>query len=252
MVMKEKPILFSTPMVQALLNTKLGVWPAKPIDPGKPFKWITRHVVKPQPDCDGIWNYTEFPMSIDSDLRGWWGTTDDTGEDHHYSLSEKGDILWVRETWRCTALGSAGDTNTVFCAYRAGGQRYFDVDMKQAIYFADKGRWRPPIYMPRKVARLFLEVKDVRVERLQDITEEDVRAEGWPEFYIWCGQRMEYVGPYYDSCPHSVQEHQGRRPAFCYDRSCYSASWNKLNARRGYSWEDNPWVWVIEFRRIEK
>ena len=81
-------------------------------------------------------------------------------------------------------------------------------------------RWRPSIHMPRWASRLFLEVTDVRVERVQEVSEEGAIAEG-----------MQMVGP-----------------AALSDRTSFAHLWDTINAKRGYSWESNPWVWVIEFR----
>ena len=98
-----KPILFSTPMVRALLNTKPGVWPPEPIDSGKPFKSQTRRVIKPQPyfiqsSCRWKW---EIPKSkiikceaVLSASREWWEYL----HPNQYPY-KPGDILWVRETW---------------------------------------------------------------------------------------------------------------------------------------------------------
>jgi hypothetical protein len=200
--MKERPILFSTPMIRALLNTKPGVWPAKPIDPSMPYKSMTRRVVKPQPDCDGVWNHTKFPLSVDSDLEGWWGTTD-TGTDHHYSAPEKGDILWVRETW---------ENHNDFYHYKADVARDLFDDIKNY-------KWRSPVFMPREAARITLEVKDVRVEKLHDISERDAQAEGAEKFPLKAG---------------------------------FYKIWEELNGKCGYPWQSNPWVWVYEFGRVER
>lgn len=85
-------------------------------------------------------------------------------------------------------------------------------------------RWRPSIHMPREAARLFLRVTDVRVERLQNISAEDCEAEG-----------------YFETAPIEP------RP-----RSWFSEVWNARNAKRGYGWDSNPWVWVYTFERITK
>jgi hypothetical protein len=220
--MAEKPIVMSDLSVLHILNTKPVVWPAEPVDPAKPFKWMTRRVVKPQPDCDGIWNHTEFPMSVDSELSGWWGETNDTGEHHHYSLPEKGDIFWVREKWR---------------------QIWPELwEWPKADYYAnsilgidkDKAHWKSSRFMPRWAARLFLEVKDVRVERLQDISEKDARAEGIKGKYMGYSRDLLSDGIIHE-----------------YDNvEQFMDLWDALNARRGYPWESNPWVYVYEFMRL--
>lgn len=108
-----------------------------------------------------------------------------------------GDRLWVRETW---AEDGRGYT------YRATNETW-------------PHHWAPSIFMPRRACRLLLDVLDVRVERLQDITEADRHAEGfWPD--------------------------QGYGPA------AFADYWDQLNAKRDYSWERNLWVWVISYKRV--
>jgi len=132
--------------------------------------------------------------------------------------------LWVRETW------AIEDT---YIIYRA------DLDNWSHL---KNVKWRPSIHMPREAARLFLLVKDVRVERLQDITEEDARAEGFsPNDIITANLDLgtpvmscEYTGPAETA------------------RNSFRVTWDKLNAKYGYGWDANPWEWVISFERIEK
>jgi hypothetical protein len=90
------------------------------------------------------------------------------------------------------------------------------------------------------------------VERIQDITEKDVSAEGWPKSYIAGGQKIKYVGPYCEAASYSIRENRVCPQDYCYSQECFSAYWNSLNAKRGYSWDSNPWVYVIEFERIKK
>lgn len=124
-----------------------------------------------------------------------------------------GDILYVRETWARSMAGTY--------LYRA-------TDTPLIL-----DGWRPSIYMPREAARIFLRVTDVRVERLQEITPEQIDAEGCKEF----GYSVE-TGELMPSSP-------------CY----FSIVWNntiKKADRALYGWEANPWVWVIEFERISR
>ncbi len=86
--------------------------------------------------------------------------------------------------------------------------------------------WKPSIFMPRWASRILLEVTDVRVERVQDIREEDARAD--------CGK---------EKCCEA--EGHGAIVAF-------HGLWDSINAKRGFGWDVNPWVWVVEFKRIEK
>ena len=160
-----KPILFSTPMAQALLNTKPGTWPAEPIDPEEPFKWQTRRVVKTQPEID-----TRYEAAVieDGKLKICGRGIGDVWETRRiYKMPyHVGDILWVRETY-----GLFNDEDEyIYIYYKAD-----EGNPEKCPYF---GKWKPSIHMPRKAARIFLEVKSVRVERLRDISHEDAKAEG--------------------------------------------------------------------------
>ena len=99
-------------------------------------------------------------------------------------------------------------------------------------------RWRPSIYMPRWASRITLENTAVRVERIQDISIEDVRAEGVPEtFGEWGAMRFPgFESHLWDNMRFDEQW-----------RMC----WDQLNKSRGFGWESNPWVWPISFQRIE-
>ena len=133
-------------------------------------------------------------------------------------------ILWVRETWQHNPC-------------RGSGWPYdYKATPEHNNYEHDT--WRPSIHMPREAARIFLLVKAVRAERLQGIAEADATAEGaetdqYLEFLEWAtsvapgGSRIETV------------------------RDNFMHIWNRLNARRGYGWDTNPWVWVVEFERTE-
>lgn len=125
-----------------------------------------------------------------------------------------GDVLWVRETW------SRMET----------GQYLYKADNEKPISYLG---WRPSIHMPREAARIFLRVTDVRVERLQDITPYQIDAEGCKE---WAYSAT--TGELLPSGP-----------------SWFKIAWdNTVKAKNmsTYSWDANPWVWVIEFERINK
>ena len=99
--------------------------------------------------------------------------------------------------------------------------------------------WRPGMFMPRRFSRITLEITDVRVERLQDISEGDALAEGTADLPNPCG----YADTDHFACcakyPHSNRER-------------FAALWDSINGKRpGCSWADNPWVWAISFRRID-
>ncbi|MDR1902931.1 MAG: hypothetical protein LBQ88_11695 [Treponema sp.] len=235
-MMKESPIIFSGPMVRAVLNTKPGVWPAEPIDPSRPYKCMTRRVIKPR------YRNGEIGFEVSRGLPGTSISIVD--EEGRHTREEEprfwpGDILWVRETW-----ARADD---------------------HYVYLADYpiGLWpckmRPSIYMPREASRITLEVKDVRIERLREITPYDACCEGilvelppvlqgsqeYPEgFDKWSKDRRDKWfkslarAKYIAECDVMEKLVQG-----------FHNFWDKLNAKRGYPWGSNPWVYVIEFMR---
>ena len=202
-----KPIIFSTPMVQAILAGR---------------KTQTRRIVKPQPSS-GI-RKSVFVKS---------GLEDGHGREikQRYKPS---DILWVRETfcevpYEHNHVSIKGGYITIpKYAYKADSERDYT------------GIWKPSIHMPREAARIFLRVTSVRVERLQEITAEDVIREG-----------IEYSdsGPYHW---HVLDTKLNAWINFHFHDEAFKHLWDSLNAKRGYGWDTNPWVWVIEFERISR
>jgi hypothetical protein len=190
-----KPILFSTPMVLAILDGR---------------KTQTRRIVKPQPSS-GI-RKSVFVKS---------GLEDGHGREikPRYQPS---DILWVRETWAEVSSG--------IIEYKATYKEPY-TGSAEIDHVGNKIKWRPSIHMPREAARIFLRVKNVRVERLRDITEEDARDEG--------------ILLSYGASDKRVCRFQNYRDAF-------RALWDDLNKKRGYGWNMNPWVWVVEFEHMSK
>lgn len=123
-----------------------------------------------------------------------------------------GDRLWVRETWQYNPYGGI--------VYKAGSG---------IIDCAGKG-WRPAICMPRWACRLVLEITDVRIERVQDISPDDAKAEG-------------------DKERSGLPEYHERGPLCHVD--WYRNLWDSINAKRGYGWDTNPLVWAISFRKVD-
>lgn len=193
-----KPIIFSTPMVQAILDGK---------------KTQTRRVIKID-DAPENWK-----ISIA-------GTSIVRTEPYDVKLPRYavGDILWVRETFFCEPCTEdcAGRNDENECPFNRVGNKCYGYKTQYAGGRCDGVKWRPSIHMPREAARIFIRVKTVRVERVQDITAHDAIREG-----------MESEIPF-----DTVDE--------------FKELWNNLNAKRGYGWESNPWVWVYEFEKINK
>ena len=224
-----KPILFNTEMVKAIQSGR---------------KTQTRRIMKPQPewsDCGMRW----FTKGC------WWRE----GWNPMDSLSPKeipikpGDILWVREKWQHVYNFDDGDQlieGTGRYVYYADNPMPFDywVDPDTGEH-KERMTWKPSIHMPKAAARIFLRVKDVRVERLQDISVLDAINEG---------------------CCGTICDHPDASPTLgCTD--CLNTGWLeppdaefaqlwdstiKPADLDKYGWDANPLVWVIEFERVEK
>lgn len=213
--MKERPILFSAPMVRAINADR---------------KTQTRRIVKPQPEWTEpatAWTFHEDGHSGP----GWYAHNDDYPEEgslfYRCPYGQPGDRLWVRETWQHANSPHGPYEPGCTCFYRAD---YWDDPHGMDGEKSPEGKyrtWIPSIHMPRAASRINLEVMHVRVEKLQDISEADAIAEGAP------GGHGSIPGYPYAATSH---EH-------------YRHIWESINGRG--SWEKNPWVWVVEFKRIE-
>lgn len=211
MTTKERPILFSGPMVRAILEGR---------------KTQTRRVVKHQPIKGDV-----YPTKDD----GIWGAQTERSVTSYFACphGQPGDRLWVRETWGLLDTQPCDGPERATIGYRADGDGN-----------APNGRyqlWRPSIFMPRWASRLTLEILRIRVERLQDITEDDCIDEGVPHDGL-VGYYCEEGDP---NDPEDIGAHR------CNWRAGYKQLWDSLNAARGHGWDKNPWVWVIEFKRIK-
>lgn len=196
-----KPILFSGEMVRAILAGR---------------KTQTRRVVKPQPDSvmNGApyWNVGGLRLS------------DGAANPLQCPYGQPGDTLYVKETFRVWSKDGSLYTGRLFNV-----SEYLKKAFKQEAQYratsipdVEKGNWRPSIFMPPWLSRLTLKVQAVRVERLQDISEEDARAEGVSEKWL-----------------ETAAGREGLVPVF-------STLWNSLNGPG--AWDANPWVWVVQFQ----
>lgn len=169
---------------------------------------------------------------------------------------ERGDLLWVRETF-CVESNFAmcdpryhppfDDGRPVRWREEPGGDRWWEqahyraTDPKPDLVSVDDDKplpWKPSIFMPRWASRITLEVTSVMVERVQDITEDDARAEGVG--LIGSGPRLPDGGEFLGYALEDITY-----------RACFARLWDTINAKRGYPWASNPWVWVVEFRPVE-
>jgi len=149
-----------------------------------------------------------------------------------YPKWDVGDRLWVRETFYddCGLREREGFKVDDYLHYRADGEVWEQFECPCKPF-----RWTPSIHMPRWASRIDREITGIRAERLQDISEEDAKAEG--------------VHALYKTAPHTfgagyIQDGKGYRRGF-------QALWDTINAKRGYPFDDNPWVWVIEFAPLD-
>lgn len=221
---KERPVLFSAPMIVALLRA---------LDP----KTQTRRIVTPQPPTD-----FDFVACPGGDF--WWSNGDDDNPQSHHircPYGQPGDRLWVKETWKTRREWDGRKPTDI--PLDEGEQADLDYARQQHITYATAddgavkltGKTRPCLFMRRWMSRITLEITAVRVERLQDITEEDAKAEGIFQF-----GDLGFYG--YDK--------QGTPGPHCCDtaRDTYQALWESINGKG--SWAENPWVWVLEFKKL--
>lgn len=254
--MKERPILFSAPMACAILDGS---------------KTQTRRAVKPQPKNG--WQFETPPVlgkitsphpkkdKFGAFIRRGIGTDFPEADIITCPYGQPVDRLWVRETWRVGAWNP--DEGTIAVDYIADGscrKEWLEVDkdfsddtferlwkqstddcIKSGLEMddCDNYKWepgqspcriRPSIHMPRWASRILLEITSVRVERLQDINEEDAIAEG--------------IRKTCDGAFH-VEDDLCRAPTA---KECYARLWESINGPG--SWDANPWVWVVEFKRV--
>lgn len=190
-MIKEIPILLSTPMVVAVLDD---------------IKSMTRRiagldVVNQDP---GRWEYVRFYEGFAK----FWGKHNATNEVYaKCRYGNPGDWLWVRETWLYN-----DDLNIPYA---------FKADYNEEHQNRLKGHWKPSIHMPKGASRIWLQVKEIRVERLNGITEENAKAEGVDAAGLYPGYNVSSKGK-------------------------FEGLWNLINGDG--SWDLNPWVWVIDFK----
>jgi hypothetical protein len=219
---KERPILMSAPMVRACLREK---------DP----KTQTRRIIKIQPPGEGFRMWT--CMSTTGERRNvgrhhwvktkWNGDVESVDEEGPYftcPYCQPGDRLWVRET--------TSESEPCFLGGKAQPTVWYRADNNRPMW-ADR-KWTPSILSPRRLSRITLEITKVRIERLNDISGDDVVAEGIrrpPAMTIV--ELSAFAGTTENS----------------WLRNQYLALWQDINGPG--SWDKNPWVWVVEFKRIQ-
>lgn len=237
---KQRPILFSTPMVQANLAGR---------------KTVTRRTtgldyINSLGDkvtfagCEMGENMTYKPQ-CPSGLHVFFGNeeTDDWWQPIKCPYGNVGDILWVRESFSKTP-----DFGYVYKASQTPtGEEYRQEYLKAGNKWA---KWKPSIHMPYDACRLFLEITDIKVERLQDISEEGAKAEGLACLSKDGGITYKYGIPDADGLPGNDDSGWHWSEWEANPIEAFKKLWKKINGSE--SWNANPWVWVVSFKRIDK
>ena len=206
-----KPILFSTPMVRAIMEgrktqTRRIIKRELP-DDAHGFHFLPKKDWTIKRKIDNTWAYFVDPKT------GSWPCNDEDKLKCRYKIN---DILWVRETWQHTKCLNLHITDENYgYIYKADGLPWEDFE---------EWSWEPSIFMPKKACRLFLELKDIRIEKLNDISPDDAIAEG-----------METVGLFLNYNGTNIEK--------------FKKLWDLINGEN--SWNKNPFVWVYEFERTE-
>lgn len=215
--MRERPILFNADMVRAVLDGR---------------KTQTRRIMREQPEV--------IPKEDEHGKPGFWipfnaGKTMVRNDDMHIAcpFGLKGDRLWVRETFRVHSRA----TDVATLVYKASEQQSWTqqthrVPIEKCNKPAVVDTWTPSIHMPRWASRITLEITGVRVERLWDITEDNAKAEG-------CTFEALRFKP-------GTREAEEMGHTAVYQ---FGGLWQSIYGEE--SWQANPWVWVVEFKRVE-
>lgn len=191
-ITKERPIIFSTEMVRAILEGR---------------KTQTRRIKK------GKFNYVDVECPY----------------------GKIGDRLWVRESFANTLLYDGNEK----------ADYYYKADKSEGFHeLRNRGQWKPSIYMPREASRITLEITNIRVERLQSIGEIDAKQEGVKVPVSPDGKYLVALTGKYPTCNYFKPEKKN------YFQAEFASLWDSINAKKGFGWDKNPWVWVIEFTKI--
>ena len=203
----------SAPMVRAILEGR---------------KTQTRRVMNPQPK--------EWAVNSSGSRPIIW--KNDKPVDVECPYGQPGDRLWVRETFRLTT----GDDCACYepCQCKSGVPVYY------ASCADDECKWKPSIFMPRWASRITLEIVEVRVQRVQEISHKDAISEGCPDAGDISAKTWDESG----ISRRVFEDSQNRRNTIFGAKAEYSILWDSINSKRGFGWDKNPWVWAITFKRL--
>lgn len=247
---KQSPILFSTDMVQAILEGRKGQ---------------TRRVMKPQPKAMN----EEFTMPMPvSEFNKLLRLQENKGYKRLYAqgpltgmlvpncpFGKTGDLLWVREKFRLEeAFEYEGEEYPAkYWYYASTPEKVTCIDGE--LEDRDNYRWKPSIHMPKAACRIWLEIVNVKAELLQDITKEQIISEGVriPMNGTNIALKLGEENSALNFMPEGFMAKDYTGPQITEDmifKAHWAELWCKINGRE--SWDANPWVWVIEFKRVEK
>jgi len=222
---QERPILFKPEMVKAILEGR---------------KTQTRRIIRdqelvePNPD-DGSANFVHSPRCPS------YCDYACAGPDGYCPYGQPGDHLWVKERWSPVEC-SREPKNA--CDSFEGSHVNYAADFLDQPPYGKSIRWKSSLYMPRWASRLTLEIVQVRVQRVKDISEGDAIAEGvgaWRDNW----SRREAAEAFIRGTEARVETKNAKTA-----KRLFYLLWQKINTKRGHGWDKNPWVWVIEFERV--
>lgn len=252
--MRERPILFKSDLVRAILSGR---------------KTETRRPITPQPK-----GWTPEPCYTDAEVAaskargeaqpegpcGHWAWClhgdQDFSEVVRCPLGRAGDRLWVRETWARVPRTAYHHDPSIPHVVSPDGDSWA---VYRASWERSAPRWTPSIHMPRWACRLVLPIAEVRVERLQDITEEGAVAEGKAASVARWWACIDHKGRSYDLCGGEPDAEERAGLAACIERThettardLFAQTWSDIYGKQdGLRWADSPWVWVVRWNRAD-
>ncbi len=209
--MKESPILFSTEMVQAILDGRKTMTRRKNIH-NTINETVDQWLCNGLENEDGYFTFGSESLHTDIDIICPYGHT--------------GDILWVRETF----------------GYSRDGKLHFKSNVCSPEFDKPAQGWKPSIHMPKAAARIWLQITEIRVERLRDVTEEDAIAEGIKKTYPDLGFDCYLCRQKGHNSFNNICNDGGYNSAIL----SFKSLWSSINGEE--SFDANPWVWVISFK----
>lgn len=259
--MKERPVLFSAPMVNAILaGAKTQTRRIMKVQPPT-IKHTLLNIIK---SVYGLKNWQgarfwSIPDGVQTD-----GQIFSDSEAFKCPYGEVGDRLWVREAWAAMSRYDGVAPRKICCGAEQAVW-YRATDHKECDHYLTgqyRGKWRPSIFMPRWASRITLQIDKIRVERINDISEVDAIAEGVESYdktpnmsgyrnYLWHGAVGRDITQKQSDAwdwQYSNYDATSDRPA----RDSFSSLWEMINADRGYGWDKNPWVWVYDFSVVQQ